>query len=431
MPEAKPVWFVTGASTGFGRELARILIGRDYRVVATARDPGKIADLVAGHEGSALALKLDVDEPADIAATVAAAQQKFGRIDVLVNNAGYGYLAAIEEGEDAEIRALFETNVFGLAAMTRAVLPIMRGQGSGTIVNVSSVGGFIGNPGSGYYAATKFAVEGLSESLAKEAAPLGIKVVIVEPGPFRTDWAGRSLRMPSHPNPAYAETAVSRREQVHAGSGAQPGDPARAAEAIIRAVESPNPPLRLPLGADAYERMATEIETLRDAHRAVEAIARGADYPGEAAARRRAAAASPDDPFNLKRFVEAQNPVFADVVSELAAGQKQSHWMWFVFPQIAGLGLSPTSALFAISSLDEAKAYLAHPLLGPRLIRCAGLALAASSRTARQIFGPVDAAKFRSSMTLFNRAAPEVVEFAKCLDVFFDGDGDPATLERL
>ncbi len=154
MPEAKPVWLVTGASTGFGRELARILIGRDYRVVATARDPGKIADLVAGHEESALALKLDVDEPADIAAAVAAAQQKFGRIDVLVNNAGYGYLAAVEEGEDAEIRALFETNVFGLAAMTRAVLPIMRGQGSGTIVNVSSVGGFIGNPVSGYYAAT-------------------------------------------------------------------------------------------------------------------------------------------------------------------------------------------------------------------------------------------------------------------------------------
>lgn len=137
------------------------------------------------------------------------------------------------------------------------------------------------------------------------------------------------------------------------------------------------------------------------------------------------------DPFNLQRFVAAQTPVFADVVSELAAGEKQSHWMWFVFPQIAGLGLSPTSTLFAIASLDEAKAYVAHPVLGPRLVECATLALNASSRAARQIFGAVDAMKFRSSMTLFSRAAPDVVVFARCLDVFFDGEGDPATLAKL
>ncbi len=275
----KPVWLITGCSTGFGRELAKILIGRGYRVAATARDVAKVADLVSGHDASASALKLDVDSPADIVAVVEAAKQKFGRIDVLVNNAGYGYLAAVEEGEDADIRAMFETNFFGLAAMTRAVLPLMRAQKSGAVVNVSSMGGFIGNPGSAYYAATKFAVEGLSEALSKEVAPFGIKVLIVEPGPFRTDWAGRSLKMPKHPNETYAETAVARRNQVHGYSGTQAGDPVRAAEAIIATVEQPDPSLRLPLGNFAYDVMGAEIEALRKEYAVVEAIARGADYP--------------------------------------------------------------------------------------------------------------------------------------------------------
>jgi len=275
----KPVWLITGCSTGFGRELATILIGRGYRVVATARDAARIAELVRGHAESALALKLDVDKPADVAAAVEATKEKFGRVDVLVNNAGYGYLAAVEEGEDADIRAMFATNFFGLAAMTRAVLPVMRAQKSGAIVNISSMGGFIGFPGSGYYAATKFAVEGLSESLSKEVAPFGIKVLIVEPGPFRTDWAGRSLKMPKAHNEAYAETAVARRNQVHGYSGTQAGDPVRAAEAIIATVEQPDPPLRLPLGNFAYDAMGAEIEALRKEYAAVEAVARGADYP--------------------------------------------------------------------------------------------------------------------------------------------------------
>ncbi len=233
----KPVWLITGCSTGFGRELASILIGRGYRVAATARDPAKVSDLVAGHGANALALRLDVDKPAEIAAAVEATKQKFGRIDVLVNNAGYGYLSAVEEGEDADIRAMFETNVFGLAAITRAVLPLMRAEKTGAIVNISSQGGFIGFPGTGYYNATKFAVEGLSEALAKEVAPFGIKVLIVEPGPFRTDWAGRSLKTPKHPIEAYTETAVARRNAIHGYSGSQPGDPVRAAEAIIATVE--------------------------------------------------------------------------------------------------------------------------------------------------------------------------------------------------
>src|SRR5271157_516920 len=258
-PSEKPVWFITGCSTGFGRELAKVLIDRGYRVVATARDPRKIADLVEGHSVTALAVKLDVEKQPQIEAAVEAARQKFGRIDVLVNNAGYGYLAAIEEGDDADIRAMFEANVFGLAAMTRAVLPVMRAQKSGAIVNISSVGGFIGFPGSGYYAATKFAVEGLSESLSKEVGPLGIKVIIVEPGPFRTDWAGRSLKTPRRPIAAYEETAIARRRQTQGYSGNQPGDPVRAAEAIAT-IEQPNPPLRLPLGNFAYDAMGAELE---------------------------------------------------------------------------------------------------------------------------------------------------------------------------
>ena len=214
LPSEKPVWFVTGCSTGFGRELAKILLARGYRVAVTARDKAKIADLVEGYGQTALALTLDVQKQREIEAAVEAARQTFGRIDVLVNNAGYGYFAAVEEGEDDDIRAEFETNFFGLAAMIRAVLPIMRAQKAGAIVNVSSVGGVIGNPGAGYYAATKFAVEGLSESLSKEVAPFGIKVLIVEPGPFRTDWGGRSLKTAKHPIEAYAETAIARRNQI-------------------------------------------------------------------------------------------------------------------------------------------------------------------------------------------------------------------------
>jgi NAD(P)-dependent dehydrogenase (short-subunit alcohol dehydrogenase family) len=277
--QSKPVWFITGCSTGFGRELAVILLKRGYRVVVTARDKTKVEDIVADHDANGLALKLDVDKQDQIDAAVNAAKAKFGRIDVLVNNAGYGYLAAVEEGDDADIRAMFDTNFFGLAAMTRAVLPLMRAQKSGAIVNISSIGGFIGNPGSAYYAATKFAVEGLSEALSKEVGPLGIKVLIVEPGPFRTDWGGRSLKTPKKPIDAYASTAIARRRQIQSFSGNQPGDPVRASEAIITAVEQDHSPLRLPLGAAAYELMGAEIAALKKEHDSLEAIARGADYP--------------------------------------------------------------------------------------------------------------------------------------------------------
>jgi NAD(P)-dependent dehydrogenase (short-subunit alcohol dehydrogenase family) len=200
---------------------------------------------------------------------------------VLVNNAGYGYLAAVEEGEDTDIRAMFETNVFGLAALCRAVLPIMRGQKNGVIVNFSSMGGIVGFPGIGYYNATKFAVEGLSEAMAKELAPLGVKVLIVEPGPFRTQWAGASLKVPKQSIEAYAETAIARRNSTQAYSGTQAGDPARGAAAVIRTVESDNPPLRLVLGSVAMDVIGARTKAFLAELEAGRAVAVACDFPGE------------------------------------------------------------------------------------------------------------------------------------------------------
>jgi NAD(P)-dependent dehydrogenase (short-subunit alcohol dehydrogenase family) len=277
MANKEAVWLITGCSTGFGRELVRALLKRGNKVVATARNPASL-DEFAGNE-NALVAALDVTRRAQIGEVIEQAERRFGQIDVLVNNAGYGYLAAVEEGEDDEVRAMFETNVFALADMTKAVLPGMRKRGRGHIVNISSMGGLVGFPGVGYYNATKFAVEGLSEALAKETAPLGIKVTIVEPGPFRTDWAGRSLKTTQRAIADYASTAGARRAAAQSISGKQAGDPVRAAEAIIQAVESPEPPLHLLLGRPAFETAATkfkefgaEMEKWRD-------VSLGADFP--------------------------------------------------------------------------------------------------------------------------------------------------------
>ncbi len=274
-----PVWFITGCSTGFGHELVRIGLERGFRVVATARNPDKLRDLVGGHEDKALAVKLDVTDKGDIAAAVKQAEDRFGRIDVLVNNAGYGYIAAIEEGEDDQVRAQFDTNVFGVFDLIKAVLPGMRKQRSGHIVNVSSIGGLVGFGATGYYHATKFAVEGLSETLNVEVAPLGIKVTIVEPGPFRTDWAGRSIVESKIEIADYAETAGKRREQTRERSGKQPGDPVRAAEAIIAAVQSKDPPLRLLLGKPALDLAYKQIDSMRENFDAWKETTLGADYP--------------------------------------------------------------------------------------------------------------------------------------------------------
>ena len=267
-----PVWFITGCSTGFGREAAKAVLERGWRAVVTARDPSKVADLGEGRGDSALVQALDVDDPGSIAAAVKAAQDRFGRIDVLVNNAGYGYQSSVEEGDDKAIRAQFETNVFGLFALTRAVLPVMRAQKSGHVLNVTSVGGLIGFASSGYYSATKHAVEGWSDSLKAEVEPLGIKVTCIEPGPFRTDWAGRSLQQTKSTIADYAETAAKRMETTSGYSGRQVGDPARAAQAMIDVTQEPNPPRHFVLGRFGFDAAVKklrerlkEIESHREA----------------------------------------------------------------------------------------------------------------------------------------------------------------------
>ena len=274
-----PVWFITGCSTGFGRELAKLVIARGWRAVVTARDVTTVRDLVEGCEARALAVALDVTKPSQIDAAVAAAEAQFGAIDVLVNNAGYGYLAAIEEGEDDAVRAMFEANVFGLVNMTKAVLPLMRAQHSGMIINVSSIGGLTSFAATGYYHGTKYAVEGISESLAIEVRPLGIDVMIVEPGPFRTNWAGPSIKQSATKIAAYASTAGERRKQTESRSGNQAGDPVRAAQAIIDACMSAEPPLRLLLGKMALELARKKLSTMKADFDNWEAVTIGADFP--------------------------------------------------------------------------------------------------------------------------------------------------------
>jgi NAD(P)-dependent dehydrogenase (short-subunit alcohol dehydrogenase family) len=277
-----PVWLITGCSTGLGRALARAVLDHGWRAVVTARRAEQVADIVAGHEDRALALELDVTDAGRIAETIERADSVFGRIDVLVNNAGYGYLAAIEEGQDHDIRALFDTNVFGLVDLTRAVLPGMRSRRSGHIVNISSLGGLTAFGATGYYHATKFAVEGLSESLAAEVAPLGLKVTIVEPAAFRTNWSGPSMRQSPVHIDDYAETAGARRASTLATYGHQPGDPVRAAEAIITAVGAQQPPLRLLLGKVAYDIASARLDSLRDNFDTWRDLTRSVDYPEDA-----------------------------------------------------------------------------------------------------------------------------------------------------
>jgi NAD(P)-dependent dehydrogenase (short-subunit alcohol dehydrogenase family) len=274
-----PVWFITGCSTGFGRELAQRILQRGWRAVVTARDAAQVADITESASDRALALALDVTKPEQIEAAVKAAQAKFGRIDVLVNNAGYGYQATAEEGVEAEIRAQFDANVFGLFAMTRAVLPIMRAQRSGNILNITSVAGLIGFPGSGYYAASKHAVEGWSDALRAEMEPLGVGVTCVEPGPFRTDWAGRSLRQTPNTIADYAETAGKRLAGTKQTSGTQAGDPGRASDVMIKLTQEPKAPARIVLGAWGYDMVEQVAETRLQEIRRQKDLSLSADFP--------------------------------------------------------------------------------------------------------------------------------------------------------
>ncbi|WP_448953743.1 oxidoreductase [Labrys neptuniae] len=276
---AKPVWFITGCSTGFGRELARHTLSLGYPTVVTARNPAQLEDFVMEFGETALVLKLDVTRQQDIDAAVAVTKERFGRIDVLVNNAGIGYFGSFEESDLSEVHKMFDINVWGLAAMTRAVLPLLREQRSGTIVNISSIGGLRASASVSYYNATKFAVEALSESLAQEVAPLGLKVLIVEPGPFRTDWAGRSANEAVQTIEAYRETSGARLAEIRGRSGSQPGDPVRAAQAIVQAVEADDPPLRLLLGKLALAGARSKIDQLTRNFDAWAAVSEAADYP--------------------------------------------------------------------------------------------------------------------------------------------------------
>jgi NAD(P)-dependent dehydrogenase (short-subunit alcohol dehydrogenase family) len=260
-------WLITGCSSGLGRALAEAVIAAGHNAVVTARDAGRVADLTEAKTDRVFALPLDVTNPQQVTDAVRQAEERFGSIDVLVNNAGYGYRAAIEEGDEPDIRTLFETQFFGPVAMIKAVLPSMRARRSGAIVNVSTIGVQIMPAGSGYYAASKAALEAMSGALHAELKPLGISVTVVEPGAFRTDFAGRSLSQSSTVIDDYADTAGKRRKEHDTAHGTQPGDPAKAAQAIIAAVESDEPPTFLLLGTDAlntFRRLAeARLDTIK------------------------------------------------------------------------------------------------------------------------------------------------------------------------
>jgi NAD(P)-dependent dehydrogenase (short-subunit alcohol dehydrogenase family) len=272
-------WFITGASSGFGRLLTEYLLSLGATVVATARHVDQLNDLVTRYPGHVFILPLDVTKPGSIDHAVADAIAHVGHIDVLVNNAGYGVAGAIEEVSENEYMPMFETNLFGLINLTKALLPQFRERRSGHIVNLSSIGGLIGSPGWGFYNATKFAVEGLSQALAAELAPLGIHVLVVEPGPFRTDFLGRSgveakLRIAD-----YEPSAGKTREYFRTQAGKQPGDPQRAVEAIVAAVSAPQPPHHLLLGKLALTRFRKHLEEWTTELDAWQQTTLGADFP--------------------------------------------------------------------------------------------------------------------------------------------------------
>jgi NAD(P)-dependent dehydrogenase (short-subunit alcohol dehydrogenase family) len=273
------VWFITGASTGFGRLLAEYLCTLGATVIATARHVGQLAELTTRYPDNVIILPLDVTKPDSIQRAVAEALAHAGHVDVLVNNAGYGVTGAIEEVAEREYRPMFETNVFGLIHLTQALLPQFRERRSGNIVNLSSIGGLIGSPGWGFYNATKFAVEGFSEALAGELEPLGVHVTVVEPGPFRTDFLGRSGVQARQIIPDYAQTAGKSREYFQTQSGKQAGDPQRAVEAIVAAVSAPEPAKHLLLGKIALKRFRARLEQWAKELDAWEETTAGADFP--------------------------------------------------------------------------------------------------------------------------------------------------------
>ena len=263
MNKNSKVWFITGSNSGFGRSLTEAVLAKGDNVVATTRHPEEIEDLVKQYPDTVKAVTLDITKSDEISNAIDTAISTFGQVDILVNNAGFGTLGAVEEIEDEQVRQQFEVNCFGTLNLTKALLPHFRQRKSGHILNVSSVGGFTAFPGTGIYCATKFAIEGYSEALAKEITPLGIKLTLVEPGAFRTEFAGDSLATPDNQIDDYEETAHKFVKMQEEMSGEQPGDPDKAAQAMIKVVESDNPPMRLVLGEDALKATRQKIETFQ------------------------------------------------------------------------------------------------------------------------------------------------------------------------
>lgn len=264
MWENMSVWFVTGASRGLGAEITREALDRGHRVIATARNVSAVLRAHPKQPDGLLAVEADVTEPAQLTAAVEAGLAKFGRIDIVVNNAGYGLVGAVEEVSDKAARDLFDVNVFGVLNTLRATLPTLRAQRSGHVVNIGSVGGFATAPAVGLYGASKFALEGISEALHGELAPLGVRVTIVEPGGFRTDFLnGSSIRVEPASIVDYGAGAGPVREALAGNDGRQPGDPAKAAKAVVDVTEVEEPPLRLQLGADAVERVEAKLDLVR------------------------------------------------------------------------------------------------------------------------------------------------------------------------
>ncbi|NDK31798.1 oxidoreductase [Nesterenkonia haasae] len=272
-------WFITGAARGFGLEITRQALDRGDNVVATARKPEAVQEALPGYGKRLLAVALDVTDESQAHEAVSSAVEAFGSIDVLVNNAGRGLLGAVEETSDAEARTIYDTNVFGLLNVTRAVLPIMRSQRSGRILNFSSLGGFSGSAGFGIYCSTKFAVEGLSEAMHAELAGLGIAVTVVEPGYFRTDFLDdRSLRTEGTVIEDYANTAGAVRGAVPGLNHAQPGDPVKGAAAVLTLADAENPPVRAQLGSDCLQELDTKITQLRTESQAWRDLALSTDH---------------------------------------------------------------------------------------------------------------------------------------------------------
>ncbi|KAM3099094.1 oxidoreductase [Phormidesmis sp. 146-12] len=276
---APKVWLITGCSTGFGRALAEAVLKKGDYLLATAREPEQLRALIDYYPKTAKAVRLDVTSSQDIQAAVDTAIATFGRIDVLVNNVGHGLIAALEEVSDVEMHQFFETNFFGALRLMRTVLPVMRQQGSGHIVNMSSTAGIVGFGGSSLYCGAKFALEGTSEALAKEIESFGVKVTLIEPGAFRTDFNGRSLAAAEQSIDAYAGVSGASLQWFKEMDGQQPGDPAKAAQAIIQAVESPDPPMRLALGTDAISLIQEKLEWVKTDLEAWQQVTVSTSYP--------------------------------------------------------------------------------------------------------------------------------------------------------